>query len=402
MKRLAVLSLIILFLIPVPSSGQEPVVLLISIDGFRSDYLENTTCPTLRRIAAEGVKASWMQPIFPTKTFPNHYSIVTGLYADHHGVVGNTMYDPEFDAWFSLSRKEEVANGRWWGGEPIWVTAVKQGRRTASYFWPGSEAEIGGVRPTYWMRYDGSVPYATRVSTVLQWLDEPREQRPSLITLYFQGVDQAGHAYGPDFSAVDTAVRSVDSALKQLVDGIEARSLRDSVNLIIVSDHGMSPVARERTVWLDDYIGLDTVRIGDQGQIVPIWATEHQVEPVYEALKGAHHAMKVYRKQDLPERWHYRDHRRIAPITLVAEDEWSISRRSTGRWRTSDHGGGHGYDNTLPSMRAIFIARGPSFRKGALLEPFENVHVYSLLAHLLKLRPAATDGTLSPFTDVLQ
>lgn len=402
MKRVAAILLIVLFIATAPSPGQEPVVILVSIDGFWNEYLENTTCPTLRQMAAEGVRAKWMQPIFPTKTFPNHYAIVTGLYADHHGVVGNTMYDPEFDGWFSLRMREEIANGRWWGGEPIWVTAENQGRKTATYFWPGSEAEIGGVRPTYWMRYDGSVSYRSRVRKVLQWLDEPRGRRPSLITLYFEDVDHAGHDYGPDFAAVDTAIRRVDDALKQLMEGLHARGLRDSIDLIVVSDHGMSATAKERTIWLEDHLGLDTVRTADQGPIVSVWAKEGQVESVYEALKQAHHGMKAYRKKDLPERWKYRDHRRVAPITLVAEDGWSIARRSSGWWRTSDRGGNHGYDNALPSMRAIFIARGPSFRMGTLLEPFENVNVYSLLAHLLKLKPAATDGKLTPFTNALR
>jgi predicted AlkP superfamily pyrophosphatase or phosphodiesterase len=377
-------------------------VILISIDGFRNDYLEETTCPHLRRIASEGVRARWMIPVFPTKTFPNHYSIVTGLYVERHGVVGNTMYDPEFDALFSMRKREEVVSARWWGGEPIWVTVEKQGHIAATYFWPGSAAAIGGRRPSYWLPYDGSIPYSNRVRQVLNWLDYPADKRPVLITLYFEDVDHAGHTYGPDFAAIDTAVQMVDLAIGQLLDGLASRALLDKVNIIVVSDHGMAATHKDRTIWLDQYIGLDSVRTVDWGPVVSVWAEAHQVESVFRVLSKAHRNMKVYKKSDIPERWHYRNHRRVAPLTLVADEGWTIASRGMGFWRDSEAGGNHGYDNQSPSMRAFFAGRGPAFRPGVVLDPFENVHVYSLIAHLLGLAPAETDGMLQPFTGGLR
>ncbi len=381
----------------------RPTVILISIDGFRNDYLEHTTCPNLRKLASEGVSAQWMIPAFPSKTFPNHYSIATGLYVENHGVVGNTMYDPVFDVVFTMRKREEVVNGRWWGGEPIWVTAEKQDQRSATYFWPGSEALIATKRPSYWLKYDGSTPYIDRVRQVLDWIDYPDEQRPTLITLYFEDVDHAGHDYGPVFSAVDTAVIRVDAALGLLVKGLEARGILDDVNIIIVSDHGMATVERSRTIWLDDYLNTDSVSVVDWGVVVSLWPEEHLVDVVFQSVANVHTHMNAYRKQDIPHRWHYRNNRRVAPIILVADDGWTItSKRGGNYWRRSDRGGNHGYDNESASMRALFVARGPAFRPGVVLRPFENVNVYSLMTHLLSLTPASNDGTLGAFDGALR
>lgn len=381
----------------------RPTVILVSIDGFRSDYLDNTKCPNLRELASEGVRARWMTPVFPTKTFPNHYSIVTGRYTEHHGVVGNTMYDPVFDVVFTMGKREEVVNGRWWGAEPIWVTAEKQGQISATYFWPGSEALIAGKRPSYWLRYNGSTPYGERVRQVLEWLDYPQDQRPTIITLYFEGVDHAGHTFGPVFSAVDTAIAEVDSALGLLVQGLRDRHLFDTVNIIVVSDHGMAAVEKSRTVWLDDYLSPDSVSVVDWGIVVSLWPEEDRVESVFRLVEKAHPHMKAYRKNDIPKHWHYWGNRRIAPIVLVADEGWTITTKS-GRnaWWRSDQGGNHGYDNQSVSMRALFVGRGPAFRKGAVLEPFENVNVYSLMTHLLSLTPALHDGSLKVFQGALR
>jgi len=403
--RLAILLLILVlpnFLRAWQADRSRPAVILISIDGFRFDYLEHTTCPNLRRLASEGVRAEWMIPVFPTKTFPNHYSIVTGLHPGHHGIIANSMYDPVFDAMFTMRKREEVTNPRWWGGEPIWVTAENQGLIAATFFWPGSEAPIGGKMPSYWLRYDGSIPYPQRVKKVLKWLDEPEDRRPTLITLYFEDVDHAGHEYGPDFAAVDTAVRSVDEALGLLLEGLEARDLLDRTNILVVSDHGMAATHRNRTIWLDDYIGLDSVRTVDWGPIVSVWADSGQVEPVFRAVSGVHPNMKAYKKDGIPERWQYRMHRRVAPITLVADEGWTIASRRFDPWRRSDHGGNHGYDNATPSMRALFLARGPAFKSGEVVPPFQNVHVYSLLAHLLGVVPARTDANLDSLRQILR
>jgi predicted AlkP superfamily pyrophosphatase or phosphodiesterase len=342
-----------------------------------------------------------MIPIFPTKTFPNHYTIVTGLYAEQHGVVGNTMYDPMFDATFTMRKREEVIDGRWWGGEPIWVTAEKQGLVSSCYYWPGSEALIATKRPTYWKKYDGTIPYAERVRQVLEWLDYPEVKRPSLITLYFEGVEHAGHEYGPDIPRVNPAIREADSAVGLLLQGLASRKMREHVNIVVVSDHGMAAVHRSRTIWLGDLIDLDSVPVVDMGTIVSLWPPERLVEDVFRKVSGVR-GMRAYRKAEIPERWHYRDHRRVGPILLVADEGWTIAGRQGTWWRQSDSGGNHGFDNQASSMRALFVAAGPSFRQGVVMKPFENVHVYSLLARLLSLTPAPTDGDPRTFEGALK
>jgi predicted AlkP superfamily pyrophosphatase or phosphodiesterase len=218
----------------------KPTVILISLDGFRADYLKKYSAPNLGRLAAEGVRARWLIPSFPSLTFPNHYAIATGLYPQDNGIVDNSIYDPVTESSFSMSNDEAVRDGRWWWGEPIWITAEKQGQRAGVYFFPGSEAEIEGVRPTYWKHYDGKVPNSERVDTVLSWLDLPATQRPTFFALYFSDVDTAGHDSGPDSEGVGNAVARVDETVGRLMQGLEERNLYDRINIIVVSDHGDS------------------------------------------------------------------------------------------------------------------------------------------------------------------
>lgn len=373
----------------------QPTVILISIDGCRWDYLDKFSPPTLKKLAANGVRAQALIPVFPTKTFPNHYTIVTGLYPAHHGIVANTMYDPEFKAKFSLSKREAVTDGRWWEGEPLWVTAVKQNQRSGTLFWPGSEAEIAGVRPTYWKVYDDDFPNSARVDTVLAWLDLPATRRPTFLTLYFSDVDNAAHRHGPESPEAEKAIRRVDQMLGRLLEGLQRRGILDRVHVIVVSDHGMAPVTRERVIYLDDYLDLDKVNVVDWNPVLAVRPREMNEEKIYQKLAGAHRHLQVYRKNEIPERWHYRQHRRIAPIIGVADDGWTITRH--GLRNTAERAyttGEHGYDNQLAVMRGIFIANGPVLKSGLVVAPFQNIHLYHLICAILKLQPARNDGDL--------
>ena len=349
----------------------------------------------MQRLAKNGVRAKAMIPVFPTKTFPNHYSIVTGLYPVNHGIVANTMYDPEFDARFSLSDREAVRDSRWWGGEPLWVTAEKHQQRSGIFFWPGSEAAIMGSRPVYWKVYDDDFPNAARVDTVLGWLDLPAGRRPTLLTLYFSEIDDAGHRHDPISPEVQDAVRRIDRILGRLAQGLETRGIFEQVNLIIVSDHGMAAVDSGRVIFLDDYLDLEKVRVVDWNPVLAVRPRTMNEDEIYLALAKAHPHLQVYRKADMPGRFHYSQHRRIAPIIGIADDGWKISRRGIkntveGFYTTGEHG----YDNQLASMRAIFIAHGPAFKTGLVVEPFQNIHFYNLICAILKLQPAPNDGNL--------
>ncbi len=374
-----------------------PTVILISLDGFRTDYLEQA--PNLQRLAQNGVATQGMIPAFPSKTFPNHYTLVTGLYPEHHGIVSNTMYDPELNARFRIGDRSAVEDSRWWGGEPLWVTAEKQGQRCATYFWVGSEAEIAGRRPTYWKKYDDNIPNAERVQQVLAWLDLPKPQRPTLITLYFSTIDHLGHEYGPDSPELSQGIAALDSLIGGLLQGLEARGIFKQVNLIVVSDHGMAATSPERVIYLDDHLDLQQVEVIDWTPVLALRPPAEQVETVYQRLKGAHPHLQVFRKAEIPERFHYRQHRRIMPIIGIADEGWTISTRNRSR---RSRGGDHGYDNLLPSMRALFLAHGPAFRQGVRVAPFQNIHLYNLVCDILHLTPAPNDGSVDSLRAMLK
>lgn len=375
-----------------------PPLLLISIDGFRHDYFERTETPALDRLLTEGLKADALVHVFPTKTFSTHYSTVTGLYAENSGVISNSMWDPRRRARFSLGNREAVMDGFWYDGEPIWVTAEKQGLKAATYFWPGSEARIAGVRPTWWMPYRGATSHADRIAQVLEWFDLPSEERPSLVTLYFSRIDSQGHRYGPESVEVEAAIADVDHHLGMLFDQLEARGLFDDMHIIVTSDHGMSEIDRERTIMLDEYLDLDRVRVSDWGPAAMIWEADMDTDAIVEALQHAHPRMRVWRRADIPSRYGFRNHPRIPDVLAEADLGWMISNRpyEAGRDRYPLRGM-HGWDPLHQEMGGILIARGPAFRPGSRMGRVQAIHLYELMSALLDLQPAANDGDLRAF-----
>ncbi len=376
------------------SPGPQTVVLL-SIDGFRWDYMERARTPNLDSLAENGVRARSLIPCFPTKTFPNHYSMVTGLYPGHHGIVANNMYDPERDARFALSLREAVADSTWWGGVPIWVTAEQAGLATAPFFWPGSEAAIQGVRPRHWLPFDQSLTNRQRTDQILQWLDLPEPQRPRFLTLYFNSVDDAGHDMSPDSPEIARAIQSADSAIGYLVANLLERNLFDKVNLIIVSDHGMAETNSDSVIVIDDYIDLDDIQMVAWTPVAALNPKPGKETAIYRQLKNAHPRLKVFKKSEMPERFHYSEHPRIPQIIAIADEGWEIkSREWFSRMPPHHLAGTHGYDNRLRSMGGLFVAHGPAFKPGVKTGSFQNIHVYELIMHTLRLEPAPNDGSL--------
>jgi predicted AlkP superfamily pyrophosphatase or phosphodiesterase len=377
------------------STAPAQTVILIGLDGFGWDALGVRETPNLHALSAQGVRAEWLVPVFPTKTFPNHFSIVTGLYAERHGIVSNTMFDPAFGERFSLGNRDAVQDGRWWEGEPVWVTAEKAGLITAAYFWPGTEAEIRGIRPSHWRPYVDDAPHDERVDQVLAWLDLPDGVRPGLITTYFEDADEAAHTFGVGAPETQAAIRTIDRSIGRLVRGLEERGMRSRVNMLFVSDHGMASRSRDRVIFLDDFVDLADVDVIDWSPAAAIRPRAGREEEVYDRLHGAHPSLQVYRKAEIPERWHYRDHRRIQPILAVADEGWVISTREYFATRPDAYRGAtHGYDNAAQTMQATFIAVGPAFARGVVVPPFQNIHVYALLCYLLGIEPAPNDGSL--------
>lgn len=374
-------------------------LILISIDGFRADYLERGVTPNLNALAARGVRAQAMRPSFPSLTFPNHYTLVTGLRPDHHGLVGNIIIDPAIpERRFQIKDKLAVLDRRWWDqGVPVWVTAEQHGLHAASVFWPGSEADIQGVRPTLAPAYDDALTPEQRVDLLLSWLDQPQQQW-DFLSLYFSHVDHAGHDHGPDAEPTMAAVAQADQAIGRLLAGLRQRGV--DANLVIVSDHGMSAVSPERVIRMDQLAPPDSyVQLVD-GPYAGLDPVAGQAAVLEAALLKPWPHMQCWRKQDIPARLAYGRHARVPALICLAEPGWSIV--FSAEQAAKVHGGRHGYDNALPEMAALCIAAGPALRRGVQLPVIENVDVYPLLMQLLGLPPQATDGQLTPWLPALR
>lgn len=377
-----------------PSDSAPPghALILVSMDGMRWDYPARAALPTLARFAEEGTHAEGLIPAFPSKTFPNHYTQVTGLYPEHHGIVENTMRDPRTGAVYTIDDPEAVGDASWYAGEPIWVSAERQGQRAATCLWVGSEAPIGGARPSDWVSYSEFLDWDERVDLVLDWLDRPPDTRPSLITLYFSEPDGAGHHYGPDSAQTLQEASEVDAMLARLVEGLELRGALETTDIVVMSDHGMSAVAPERIVFIDDLVDSYRLDIVTWSPMLSFYAEDDEAEALLAGLDADPH-LQCARKEELPERLHYADNERIPPYVCIVDDGYSVGTHS---WLAASpdyfEGGSHGYDNAAESMRGVFYARGPSFAAGRTVDAFESVDLYNVFAAVLGIEPAPNDG----------
>ncbi|RAJ87774.1 putative AlkP superfamily pyrophosphatase or phosphodiesterase [Chitinophaga dinghuensis] len=382
------------------SNQTRPYVIMISIDGFRFDYAEKYGAENLQRLSENGVRALAMQPSFPSLTFPNHYSIVTGLYPAHHGLVDNHFWDRKRKEAYKVGNVAAVTDGSWYGGVPLWVLAEKNKMVTASYFWVGSESAIQGIRPTYYFQYQEKTGIDSRIKQVTDWLKLPEEKRPHLITFYFPEVDHAGHRYGPDSDSVRAAVKFVDAAIAKMT--AEVNKLNLPVSFVIVSDHGMLKVDNDHAIPMPEDTVLTTLKVLAGGEKTMYYGEKPEdIQKAYEYLKQHENHYTAYLKQETPVRWHYGQediYNRIGDIILVAEPGYAF--QSGSRKPPLGH---HGYDNNLTDMNAIFMAWGPAFKSHQRLATFENVNVYPMVARILGLTiTQPIDGKLEVLESILK
>jgi len=371
---------------------RERILILVSLDAFRWDYMQKYHATNLNRLATEGVHAERLIPMFPSMTYPNHHTIVTGWRPAHHGIIHNNFYDPLTKEAFALNKPEQL-KPEWWGGEPIWATAIKQGRRADVLFWPGTGAPMAGLLPTEWKPYDGKPTPNEVVDMGLAWLDQPAEKRPNFEILYFHHVDSVGHKYGTESPEITASIAQVDEAMGRLVDGLHRLKLDDVANLVIVSDHGMTDLSTNRVIALGDFVDLKTVQVDFSGAVAGLRPNDGNVDALYQAFKKREKHFKVYRAENMPKRYNFKGNPRIPPVVLVADDTWYLAKRSSDEPPTRGmNKATHGFDPQLTSMGATFIAWGPAFRHGVTLAPVENVHLYNLFCATLGLKPASNDG----------
>ncbi len=378
---------------------EDNYVVMLSLDGFRHDYLAKYDAPNLEKIVASGITSKGLIPGFPSSTFPNHYSIVTGLYPGNHGLIGNNFYHRQRGQKYAMKNAKAVTDGSWYGGLPLWQALQQAGLPTASFFWVGSEANIQGAYPTFYERYNGRVPNAQRVEQTLAWLRLPKDQRPRFVTLYFSTVDSAGHNYGPDSAQVRSAVKAVDKQVGALMDGLAKLDL--PVNLFITSDHGMDAVLQKKVVFLDDHINLPQWRGKSKliagGALTYFYSTDAGlVSRTYAQLRGVAN-VKVYKSPAFPKSFHFSpSDPRTPDLVLLAEPGGYIGlRRAKDQNRVVK--GAHGYRaKNNKSMQGVLMATGPSLKSGLVVPAVENVHIYPLIMHILGV-PVTTkiDGELS-------
>ncbi len=363
---------------------EKPYVILVSLDGFRSDYIEKHGAEFLKKFGEMGVKAESMLPSFPSVTFPNHYTVVTGMYPIHHGLVGNNMFDRKTGDRYSLRNSKAIKDAKWYGGKPLWVLAEQQGMLSACYYWPGSEADIQGTFPTYSYAYSEKTPINLRLKEIAKWLDLPEYERPHFITFYMPEVDSAGHKYGPDAKETQEAVQYVDKAMEDLYEIIKNSNL--PINLIIVSDHGMIEINQDMPLKLPIEINDDELDVVVNGVYISLFAKDQKyIDQYYKNLKRAvnNDFMEVYLADEVPEELNFNKKNdnlnRIGDIVVVAKAPYYFTNNTPPV-------GSHGYDpKKVKEMHSIFLAYGPNFVKNAKIDSFENIHIYPMITRMLDL-----------------
>ncbi len=360
----------------------KPYVVMVSIDGFRYDYAEKYQAKNILAIAENGSSTTRLIPSFPSKTFPNHYTLVTGLYPQHHGIVSNSFYDKKTQKGYAIGKPDAVLNGDWYGGIPLWNLAQFQGMCAASYFWVGSEANINGLHPKYYYPYQKTAPYEYRIQRVMEWLQMPEKTRPHFITLYFSLVDTQGHNFGPDSKETEEAVLNVDKQIGALREGLSKLNL--PVTLIVTADHGMENV--NKNINVHDYIEMPK-ELFYSGPVAMIYTrSESETNDFYEKL-SQQTQFKVYKREAVPQYLNYSESDKIGDLVLVADPPYTIIYNEKDQGEMKNPGGTHGYDPfEVKNMGAIFYIEGPGIKKNFKLSPIENIHIYPLVAHLLDLK----------------
>ncbi|KAM9665393.1 ectonucleotide pyrophosphatase/phosphodiesterase family member 3-like [Trichechus inunguis] len=391
-----------------PEGFDLPPLILFSMDGFRAEYLQtwHMLMPNINKLKTCGIHSKYMRAVYPTKTFTNHYTIVTGLYPESHGIIDNNMYDVNLNMKFSLSSKEKE-DPAWWNGQPIWLTAMYQGLKAGTYFWPGSDVAINGTFPSKYMLYNNSVPFEERIFTLLKWLDLPKTERPNFYTLYVEEPDSAGHKGGPVSANVVQALQLVDQAFGMLMEGLKQRNLHNCVNIILLADHGMDQTYCDQMEYMTDYFPeinfymyegpAPRIRSSNTPQDFYSFNSEGIVKNLSCRKPDQH--FKPYLSPDLPKRLHYAKNVRIDKVHLMMDQQWLGVRSKV---YTVCGGGNHGYDNEFKSMEAIFLAHGPGFKEKTEVEAFENIEVYNLMCDLLHIQPAPNNGTHGSLNHLLK
>lgn len=405
-KSIFIAFLLFLSLALAQSTAEKPYVLIISFDGFRWDYLDRGITPNLQKMADEGVRAITFEPAFPSKTFPNHYSIVTGLYPENHGLISNSFYDPFQKKRYRLADSNAVKDAYWYRGEALWETAKRQGLISASYFWPGSEVRLAYRHPNYFEHYEHKRPHLKRINGIIRWLQLPEAKRPHLLFLYFSDTDDYGHRYGPESEKINEAIKLLDQRIGLLRAKIDSIGFTDKLNIIVLSDHGMTQLRPDGQILLYKLLEGLPVTIDGYGPLVHFSTKSTQErKKLLSVLNQNRSHFTVYKKENMPDYFHYKHNPFIGDVIAIAELGYTFIRTpgELEKVRKRNPHGDHGYDNHTLDMQGIFVAGGPAFKRGYRCETLHNVDVYPLVCKMLGLVPRQNiDGRLERIGFILK
>lgn len=377
-------KLFCIFILSLVFPSNDKYTLVVSFDGFRHDYINRVPTPNFDKFINGGVIASSLSPVFPSLTFPNHYSLATGYHADEHKILGNKFFSKTLNKDYSMRDSKAVQNGQFYGMEPIWVTAEKNNILSATYFWIGSEAEINGYRPTIYKKYDGSVKFKSRVDSVISWFSLPIEQRPKLTMLYFSEPDYTGHEYGPNSNEVNRSVIEMDSIFGYLIDELSRTKVYKDLDIIVVSDHGMSDVSLDKVILLDTFIDLDKYKVIPSFAVTHLWNLndDEDISNIFDNENN----VQIFKKGQFPKKYHF-SNSDSPDYLIVADLGWSLTTTQKLNQSKSFPGGMHGYDSNYLEMHGIFFANGPSFKSGVRIDSFENINLYPIICKTLEIPP---------------
>ena len=377
-------KLFCIFILSLVFPSSDKYTLVVSFDGFRHDYINRVPTPNFDKFIHGGVMASSLSPVFPSLTFPNHYSLATGYHANEHKILGNKFFSKTLNKDYSMRDSKAVQNGQFYGMEPIWVTAEKNNILSATYFWIGSEAEINGYRPTIYKKYDGSVKFKSRVDSVISWYNLPVDQRPKLTMLYFSEPDYTGHEYGPNSNEVNKSVIEMDSIFGYLIDELSRTSVYKNLDIIVVSDHGMSDVSLDKVILLDNFIDLDKYKIIPSFAVTHLWNLneDEDISGIFDDQSN----VQIFKKGEFPKKYHF-SNSDSPDYLIVADLGWSLTTTQKLMQSKSFPGGMHGYDSNYLEMHGIFFANGPSFKSGIRIDSFENINLYPIICKTLEIPP---------------
>lgn len=366
--------------IDLQAKANIPYVVLISWDACRYDYIDRGLTPTVQSLIKNGVRAKSLKSCFPTKTFPNHYSIVSGMYPENHGIIFNNFSDPANGDSYRMKKDDSVKQDKWYKGKPVWYSAQEQGIISGSVFWVGSE--VYERKPAFSIDYNHHMPHDDRIAMIDKWLSLPIDQRPHFLMLYFADLDDNGHKYGPDSAQLDSALVKLDNTLAKLLAVIEKKNLADSVNIILLTDHGMIETEKENGILLHEILKGYNYTLQGYDPIFSIFANRDSLDAVYSTLKRNASGYTVYWKSDFPSRFHFNKNHLIGDIIILADPGYYFLNE-----KNSFSVGVHGYDNDIPEMQGVFVASGPDFKKNFMADTFLNIDVYALVCEILHITP---------------